>query len=456
MGRAPGLRVSLAFGVVVALAAVCALGGGSPRVDPASLLYVRPLVAVGLAMLLLLPARDAGRLLWPYALLAAWAVTIAIQLVPLPPSLWSALGGHARFEVIATLTGTSPPWRPGSLVPMLTWNALAALLPAWAGLVAASRLPTRELTRVPAMVLAVAGVSVLLGAIQIAGGSGYLYAVTSPGLPVGLFANRNHQAAFLAAVLPLLAVWAWPVGHRAWDRTRPWLALGGGLMLIVFLMVTGSRAGLALGAGGAVAALLLAPPLALPLPSALRRRHRRRSTLWRLAPLALAAAAVLLAIVLGRSLATERLVALTGTPEEQRAQALPTLLAMVREYLPLGSGFGTFDPVFRIAEPDALLHRSVFNHAHNDLIEVALTGGLPALAVLAAFLGWLAVRAVAVVRAQPRDRLAVAALVAVAILLAASLVDYPLRTPLLGFVAALLVGIVARSPPRLVAEEPRG
>ena len=55
-----------------------------------------------------------------------------------------------------------------------------------------------------------------------------------------------------------------------------------------------------------------------------------------------------------------------------------------------------------------------------------------------------------------RDRLGVAALVAVAILLAASLVDYPLRTPLLGFVAALLVGIVARSQPRLVAEEPRG
>lgn len=443
--------LSLAAGGTLLLLAICAAGGGSARVDPASLLYLRPIVAVLLAGLILLPVRDAGALRTPLWLLAAWAATIAVQLVPLPPSLWQALPGHGRFGEVSTLTGEASPWRPISLTPMLTWNALLALLPAWAGLVAASRLGERALASVPAALLVVAGVSVLFGALQIAAGSGYLYAVTSPGLPVGLFANRNHQAAFLAATLPLAAVWAWPRGDRPFDRLRPWLALGGALLLVVFLTVTGSRAGLALGGVGLVVALLLAPPLALPIRGG--RRAHRGPRWWRLVPLALALGAVLLAVTLGRSLATERLVALTGTTAEQRTQALPTLLAMVDDFFPIGSGFGSFDPVFRVFEPDALLHRSVFNHAHNDLVEVALTGGAPALIVLGVFLVWFGRQTIAALRSSDRTRIAAA--VSVAILLAASMVDYPLRTPLLGLVTALLVGAVVRGS-RLVPADPRG
>ena len=36
----------------------------------------------------------------------------------------------------------------------------------------------------------------------------WFYRITNNGFPVGLFANRNHAAVFLAALLPLATAWA--------------------------------------------------------------------------------------------------------------------------------------------------------------------------------------------------------------------------------------------------------
>lgn len=440
-GRRYGALQALPLALVAAAALlmVCALGGGSPRVDPLSLLYVRPAVALILATLLLLPGRaEFGLIKVPCLLLAAWAAIMAAQLVPLLPSIWTALPGPARFIEAASIAGIDQPWRPIAFIPVLTWNALLATVPAFAGLVAPARLDAEGSRVIAGLIVAVALASALLGVLQIASGEGYLYAVTSPGLPVGLFANRNHQAAFLALALPWLAVWAHgPVGGRdGWARVRPALALGATLFLLTALAVTGSRAGLALAVIGLAVAAWLAPPLPL---HRLRRRYRRAA---KVALVVLPFGVIALAAVFGRALAIDRLVAMAGAGEEQRAAALPTLWVMLRETMPVGTGAG-FDVIFRIWEPDAALHRSSFNHAHNDLIELALTGGALAIAVLVAFLIWLAVT---VLRARGAGGMTPhrwAALATVVILLLSSMVDYPLRTPFLALVFALAVGWVA-------------
>ena len=59
-------------------------------------------------------------------------------------------------------------------------------------------------------------------------------------------------------------------------------------------------------------------------------------------------------------------------------------------YMPFGSGFGTFMSVYPSFEPpqDALDDRYV-NHAHDDVLEVWLEGGIMSLMLMAAFATWL-------------------------------------------------------------------
>jgi O-antigen ligase len=122
---------------------------------------------------------------------------------------------------------------------------------------------------------------------------------------------------------------------------------------------------------------------------------------------------------------------------------------MLAEFMPVGSGFGSFDPVFRGFEPDSSLDVRFFNHAHNDLLELAISGGAIALLLLAVFVVWWIVRSWAAFR--PYRNRARSALVAragaimIAILFLASLVDYPLRTPLMAAIFAVAAAWLARS-----------
>ena len=75
--------------------------------------------------------------------------------------------------------------------------------------------------------------------------------------------------------------------------------------------------------------------------------------------------------------------------------------------------------------------------ADDDAVIAAIEGGLPALLLLAAFLWWWIDTALRIRRGNlPPERLgtAVAAVAVTAMVMAESLVDYPLRTPLLGCV----------------------
>ncbi len=116
-----------------------------------------------------------------------------------------------------------------------------------------------------------------------------------------------------------------------------------------------------------------------------------------------------------------------------RARGLPVVLAMIRDYFPAGAGMGGFDPIFRMHEPFNLLKRTYFNHAHNDFLEIALDAGLPGLLLLAAAIGWWGLASARAWRRRP-DAVVVLARLGSAILLlvlGASLVDYPTRTPLI-------------------------
>lgn len=424
------LLVIAFFGIALAVA------GGTSRYDAATQAIVRLAAIVAIAASLwpldFAPLRRHRSLI---AALALAALLPLLQLMPLPPRWWAALPGHALYADIAATAGVVV-WRPLSVAPDLTRNALFALLPATAVVIAALFLDVRGRTRLAFGLAALATLSALLGLMQLAAGGTalHLYDPSTADSPVGLFANPNHQAAFLAAVLPLVGAAA-GIGLRAGRRPTIVLApsLVTAMLMLIALLLTGSRMGLALGAIGAVGAV--AAFRASGARVSMRGRRRR------LATLAIAAIAILAlggALLHGGAL---RRLATIDPASETRLVTLPPIAKAAAAFMPLGAGFGSFDPVYRRFEPDALLSTIYLNEAHDEPMQLAIEGGVPALALLALFLLWWGRSAWRIVRwpggSARRRALGIAALSATIVLMTSSLVDYPLRTPLLGSVFAL-------------------
>jgi O-antigen ligase len=102
-------------------------------------------------------------------------------------------------------------------------------------------------------------------------------------------------------------------------------------------------------------------------------------------------------------------------------------------------------------KPTDLFAVTFANHAHNDLLELAMETGAPGLALLGFFLFWLVSR----LRASWTDRsrfahpdtpLIDAAGLIVVLLLIHELVDYPLRTSALACVFAFACALLIEPP----------
>jgi O-antigen ligase len=430
-------QVRFNFGVLMAFLLVLLFFGGASRADVIGQAVVR----IAAILVLVLSAvqfdrRALARVRTPAILLACMAAAVAIQIIPLPPAAWASLPGRAVYADALRLAGVAPVWRPISITPDLTLNALLALLPSCAALSLLALLPRKHQPSVLSLLLIAIAISTIIGILQIATGGPYLYQITNSGSAVGSFANRNHSALFVAMALPLLAGWiSLPRSHDRMAAIRFWVALCAAAVVFPVLLVTGSRGGLLLGVIGIAAAV------AMTLP---RWRMPRRSRLAALAAafvLILATAAIF--ALSSRNEALRRLLA--GDDSDVRSDLLPTFISMITEYFPIGSGFGSFDPVYRMFEPHANLELAYLNQAHNDWAQILIEGGLPALLVLLAAVTWLVIRGFKAWRTpRPEAIIAKTASVMVGMIGISSLFDYPLRTPLIGTVFAVAAAWLAQ------------
>jgi O-antigen ligase len=414
--------------------------GGSARDDVPGLIVLRPFAALCLTVAVLTMTRDVLREHRAALILAgAWIALIALHLVPLPPAVWMSLPGRELAVEAGVAAGIGQPWRPIALVPWRAWNAFFAALVPLAALLLAVQLTPRQRQWLGIAALAIGMASAAIAFLQLlAPGRGlfYLYRFTSSNLPVGLMANRNHQAALLASMLPILAAVASdPETFRPRGRRIAALALG--VFFAFMAVMTGSRGGLAAVVVGLIAAALIyrTPPSRRSPQIAVE--GRTRWLVWAGGGMLVAA---LVGFALWRSTVLAR-VATTPGSGETRFEIWGPIAEMVRTYLPFGSGFGSFVEVYAIGEPLALLDTSYTNHAHNDLLELALEGGLPALALLlVAILAW-GRRAIGLFAGGVRDsqeaRTAAAGAAIVLVLGLASVVDYPVRTPLVAIILAI-------------------
>lgn len=428
-------RVSAAYWLFLALLAAVALTGGTSRYDSLSQVLVRTAAVLAMIGWALLPRRSQpAPPKLPFVFLALVAAAILVQLVPLPPSLWTAAAGRDFYAGIAPAAGLPQPWRPLNLSPERGWGSLFSLLVPLATLVGLSMLSERRRLSLVLPLIVLILVSAVLGLAQLSTGQNSAlrwYAYSSDRFAAGLFANRNHQAVLLSFALPLLAIWALERRDdpRHNPRHRAVMALGVGMFVLLMIPTTGSRAGFVV----VIAALLGAVALsASPTMRALRRMPRRRRRLTYGAAASALAVFAVVAWLFGRNDAFHRIRGL-DVAEDLRARVLPTLLEMTRTFFPVGSGVGSLEPVYRRFEPFEQLSTSYLNMAHNDLLQVVLEAGALGAALLGAFVVWWLVRAIAVWRATPSSavRAGRAGSIMIALLLAASAVDYPVRTPLM-------------------------
>ena len=119
-----------------------------------------------------------------------------------------------------------------------------------------------------------------------------------------------------------------------------------------------------------------------------------------------------------------------------------TGLAIAPRY-PLGAGYGTFEPLFRMHQPAAVEGR--WTHAHNDWLEALLEGGPLAVLLLAWLLGGLLLvtRGGAGRLTGEPAILAGSATAGIVAIAAHSMLDFTLRIPAAAVVAAFLFGLVA-------------
>ena len=421
--------VSLPFLLLCLLMATLWLAGGASRGDALGQVVVRAAAALAMAIAILFGPRPSPAIPRPAMWLLGFAILLPLlQLISLPPAIWQMLPGRELFVQAASVAGEAQPWRPVAIVPGGALNAAASLIVPVAVLLLVSGAKASERALVPGLLVLLIAASTLLGLLQLSGA--YFnnpFINDSVGQVSGTFANRNHFAVFLALGCLLAPVWAF-LGGRPPSWRGP-VALGLALLFILTIAVTGSRAGLGVGI------LALASGLWIV-------RHGIRRTMapyprWAF-PLVLAAIPgliaifVLLTIAAGRAVSIERLFT-SDNAQDMRTRGLPTVLEMVRSYFPTGSGFGSFDQVFRIHEPFALLKPTYFNHAHNDLLELVLEGGIAGAALLAAALAWLACAGLRAWRAGPGTRHALpkAGAITLVLILIASAFDYPARTPMM-------------------------
>ncbi len=232
----------------------------------------------------------------------------------------------------------------------------------------------------------------------------------------GLFANENHLASLVVVGIPIIVA--------LFCRTRwPLASLLVLLPIILFEMVIGSRAGVAFS--------LLAALFALAYIYA----NAPRAALFIAALVALAGVYLLMQGELDFSKDFA-----VGEGELTRGVFFENTLRAIRDHLPFGTGFETFTLVYPSYELETGIRHVYVNHAHNDWLEVALEGGLPALALLAVFLIWLFSLPFRFAL-SPMQR---ASLLGILFLLLHSVVDYPLRTLALASSFAMFAAFLSR------------
>jgi O-antigen ligase len=363
-------------------------------------------------------------------------IIVFAQLIPLPPAVWSSFPGR-EFQVrIFEVLGTPTPWQPISLTPGETKSVALALLPAAAGFLLAISSRAEERVWFALTIVCCAFLGLFAGLMQQTQGpdsSFYFYGHIA-GVVSGTFGNRNFFAGQLYATIPFVA--ALSVAAQEKFRLPNWLIAIFALVYISLLVIglagTASRAGILL----AMVAVLLAAAFI----------YRPQSGARTGGAMGFISLSVLGAVILLSQVGMAAILRLAKTDlADIRGPIFDISVLATKAFFPIGTGFGSFVPVYKMFETPGIVFESYINHAHNDWLELLLEGGAAA-AVLIMFgvmLYSVAVFQLLRQEFQSSGRAILRAGAVVVLLLALhGLVDFGLRTPAMLTIFSLSCGLL--------------
>jgi O-antigen ligase len=392
--------------------------------------------------------RDMRAALW---FCLAIALLPLLQLVPLPPWLWTSLPNRLTSVEAFDILGRVVPWMPISVSPRATWLSALSLLPPLAVFLSTLLLSYRERRWLTLVVFVVGLLSVLVGKTE----------------AVGFFANRNHFAALVYCLIVLsigwIVYWSANIGvirnqdgsqkkqnEYEYDITSIIAIMGGFTGLVILFageLMARSRAGLGL----TIIALLGVFALGIS----------NRSAAFGALVNKLLVGAIALVAVFSLQFALYRFQErIPDSLAGDRPVIAATTIEAAKAYMPLGSGVGTFVPVYAMFEKPEHAADTYVNRAHNDVLEVWLETGVVGLALGGLFVFWLIRRSVVIWWSAPTAgvsrldwSLIQAATIVPFLLLAHSLVDFPLRTGAITAVFAFACALLIEPPVGTDCEE---
>ena len=349
-------------------------------------------------------------------LCAASVAVPLLQLVPLPTSVWRALPGRELVTHSLLAAGIEPGWRPVTVDSARTLVAGLALLVPIATILTVHSLSKRRIQHLGWIIVLLGLLNFLWGIPQILsqGASAIPYPENPmPGVLFGSFANRNSAAIFLVTCLILALQLEVPSRLAGWAIT---LRVTVSAVLVAGVFLTQSRTGI----------VLLLLPIGL---MALRMVSARREKID--------AQKLLLSGVVIAALISVAVVALAGTRVETaldrfsgddgfRTQIWEDAAYSAERFWPVGSGMGSFDEVFQIDESLEHISPRTAGRAHNDYMELAIEGGVVALALLSLWFVW-AIHLIWKAQRSPDRWIAWSGGAILAAIALQSLTDYPLR-----------------------------
>lgn len=372
------------------------------------------------------------------------AITLAAQLVPLPPGMWQALPGRELATEVRRLVGASDRWLPFSLDPDATREAGLAFIAPAAAFLGVLYAGVRTRLNVIRLVVVLAAADLLLSVWQFTAGMDAAltpYRTLHAGSAIGFFANRNHNADLLL-VAGLLAL-----GLAQLDRGR---RLGGhnrAVMLVILVaallgvFITASRTGILLSA-----VLILGGAMLLASRGRHGHGHVPRSWLVTMALILLVALAGAVFLLRDNAVA-QSIMSRFEVRDDPRFLFWPDVTYAIGQFWPAGTGTGTFATVFKTVERLDAVGEFYVNHAHNDYLEVTLALGLWGAVLMAMYLVAIGRAIYLSLRLRdpgPIDSISTAAAFAIFIFLLHAAVDYPLRTQALAVLMGICSGLLFR------------
>jgi O-antigen ligase len=353
------------------------------------------------------------------------------QLVPLPLSLLGAI--HPALKDIVTISPDNPPtFHSISLYPFATeMEAFRLLLYLTVFFMAAFGTNGENGSFRIIRVLVIFGfILAVFGIIQYATWNGKIYWFKAPLSPhassFGPFVNRNHFAGFIGMIIPFSL--GLTLMSRGVEKKVMYAFLG--IVMAIALFFTLSRGGIiSFFAGLFVFSLFTFT------------RNMSKITLLPVFLFIFVLAVYLLFFGISSSL-VEKFIH-SETSSQSRFIAWQGTLSAFRDFPIFGSGFGTFQHIFKAYQPETL--RMYWAHAHNDYLEFLLELGIVGMGIAGIFFFVVARRIMKIRWKGGEGYLGAALFASIATMAIHSVVDFNLHIPSNAMLFFMVLGLAVSS-----------